>query len=113
MIINGIPGGIIRTVLNGADNSKDPRGTGNEDDFLEGKYNSSRLITSVSNLLMYSSKSERNSIAPKNRQLHFTHLGFTRKMQMSGTKACCVRRGVCLGFISESMLLNLNVPHQE
>jgi hypothetical protein len=37
MIINDIPGGIIRNVLNGADNSKDLGGTGNEDNFLEGK----------------------------------------------------------------------------
>ena len=37
MIINDIPGGIIRNVLNVADNSKDPGGAGNEDHFLEGK----------------------------------------------------------------------------
>lgn len=37
MIINDIPGGVIRNVLNAADNSKDPGGPGNEDRFLEGK----------------------------------------------------------------------------
>lgn len=37
MIINDVPGGITSNVLNGADNSKDPGGTGSEDNFLEGK----------------------------------------------------------------------------
>jgi hypothetical protein len=57
VIINDIPGEIIRNVLNGADNSKDPEDTSKEDNFLEGKQNSSRMITSVFNLLIYSLKS--------------------------------------------------------
>lgn len=56
-IRNDIHGEVRRRVLNCIDNSKDPGSTSKKDNVLEGKWNSSGLITSVFNLLIYSSKS--------------------------------------------------------